>query len=218
MRIALTAALLLSAMTAAAAPAPAAKEVAAPELAAQLTKAVEKWVVDAADNAGAASDLKTKYRVLKRAAPGGGTIVGLLGPASVVPGRLIQYGDSAAGAKKLILKRGSLKGHFLVLEFDAQTQYRDLRKADSAGGLDLTGYVTEEGSAHGFKDAEAFDYALKDQVKTAPFKGIKEAAAKAAGGKPYTLEAVKAKDRVVIAAMLADGTAFAINPPVVKKK
>lgn len=209
------------AVPAAAAPAPkAAKapaEIGAPELAGQLTKAVEKWTLDPAANAGAAADLKAKYRVIRRDAPGGGTVVGLVGPSSVVPGRLLQWGDQSAGGKKLALKGGRLQGHFLVLEFTGQTQYRDLRKADPNGGLDLAGYCGEDGSAHSFKDAEAFDYALKDTVKVPSFKGLSAAASKAAAGKPYTLEAVRGKDRVVIAAVLADGSAFEIRPPAGKK-
>lgn len=217
MRKALSAALLLSAAPLFAAPTPKAPaEIGAPELAAQLTKAVEKWAVDPKANDGAAKDLKAKYRVLSRPAPDGGTIVGLVAPSSVVPGRLLQWGDAQpAGGKKLALKGGRLSGHFLVLDFEGQTQWRDLRKASADGGLDLAGYV-EAGSAHAFKDAEAFEEALK-AVGVTPFKGLGAAAAKAAAGKPYTLEAVKGKERVVVAAVLADGSAFEIRPPAKKK-
>jgi hypothetical protein len=203
---------LALALPAAAAPAPKTAEPSAAELAGKLSKAVEKWAADKGDNAELAPELKDKYRVLHRDAPDGSKIYGVLAPGDVVPGRLIQYGDAQAGGKKLALQRAWLHGRFLVLEFDSQKQYRDLRKADGAGGLELTGYVAD-GSARGFKDAAAFEHALKTFVKTPVPASLKAAADGAAGGKPYTLEAAKGKDgRVAIAAVLADGSAFAIVP------
>lgn len=191
----------------------------AAELAAQLVKAVEKWVADPADSAEAAPDLKSRYRVLHRVDAGGARIYGLVAPRTVVPARLLQYGDAQpAGGKKLILQRAWLHGHFLVLQFDAQKQYRDLRKADAAGGLELAGYVAEDGGAHGFKDAEAFEHALKTFVKAPAPPALAATAGKLAGGKPYTLEAAKSKDRTVIAVVLADGSAFEIKPPSPAKK
>lgn len=185
----------------------------AAELAAKLVKAVEKWVADPADSAELAPELKGRYRVLRRDDAGGGRIYGVLAPGTVVPERLIQYGDSQpAGGKKLTLRRAWLHGHFLVLEFDGQKQYRDLRKAAAVGGLELTGYVGEDGGAHGFKDAEAFEHALRTFVKAPVPKGLPATAAKLAGGKPYTLEAVRSQERVVIAVMLADGSAYEVKP------
>lgn len=213
--------LLLAAAVHAAAAQPKAKAPAEPgaaELSAQLVKAVEKWVADPADSAGVSPELKAKYRVLHRA-EAGGKVYGVIVPGSVVPTRLLQYGDAQpAGGKKLILQRAWLQGRFLVLQFDAQQQYRDLRKADAAGGLELAGYVAEDGAARGFKDAAAFEHALKTFVKVPVPAGLAATAAKLAGGKPYTLEAARSKDRTVIAVVLADGSAYEIKPAPAKTK
>lgn len=210
------ASLLLAAAVMPAAAQPKAKapsEPAAAELAAQLVKAAEKWVADPADSSEAAPELKAKYRVLHRVAADGSKIYAVVAPSSVAPARLLQYGDAQpAGGQKLVLQRAWLRGHFLVLQFDAQKQYRDLRRADSSGGLELAGYVAEDGSARGFKKAEAFEHALKTFVKAPVPPGLAATAAKLAGGKPYTLEAVKAPDRVVIAVVLPDGSAYEVKP------
>lgn len=194
-------------------------EPSAAELAAKLAKAPEKWAADPADSAEVASDLKGRYGVLHRSEAGGAKAYVVVVPGAVSPARLLQYGDTQpAGGKKLTLQRAWLRGHFLVLQFDAQKQYRDLRKADPAGGLELAGYVGEEGGAHGFKDAEAFEHALKTFVKAPAPKGLAATARKLAGGKPYTLEAARSADRVVIAVMLADGSAYEVKPAAPAKK
>lgn len=194
-------------------------ETAAADLAAQLLKAIEKWSADPADNAAAAPELKAQYRVLRRANPSGGLVYGVIAPGSVAPGRLIQYGDSQqAGGKKLVLQRAWLQGHFFILQFDGQKQYRDLRKADAAGGLELVGYITENGGASGFTNAEAFEHALKTFVKVPVPRGLAATAEKLAGGKPYTLEAPRSKDRVAVAVLLADGTFLEIKSPASEKK
>lgn len=192
----------------------------AAQLSSQLVKAAEKWVSDPADSAEAARELKAKYRVLHRGNPAGGRIYGVIVPGAIAPARLIQYGDSQpAGGKKLVLQRAWLRGRFLVLQFDGQKQYRDLRKADAGGGLELAGYVSEDGGARGFTDAAAFEHALKTFVKYPAPPGLAATAAKLAGGKPYTLEAVKSRDRVVIAVILADGSVYEVKaPPPAKKK
>lgn len=215
MKLFLSLLLAVAALPAAAQPkikAPA--EPSAAELTAQLIKTVEKWVADPADSAEIAPELKSKYRVLHRASADGGKIYGVVVPRQVAPARFIMYGDTQpAGGKKLVLKRAWLRGRFLVLEFDGQKQYRDLNKAEAAGGLELTGYVAEDGAAHGFKDAAAFEHAVKTFVKAPVPAGLAATAGKLANGKPYTLEAVKAKDRVVIAVVLADGSIYEIRPP-----
>ena len=220
MKLFLSLFLALAVMPAAAQPktkAPA--EPSATELTAQLVKTVEKWVADPADNAEVAPELKSKYSVLHRAAADGSKIYGVVVPGQVAPVRFIMYGDSQpAGGKKLVLKRARLHGNFIVLEFDAQKQYRDLRKAEPAGGLELTGYVAEDGTAHGFKDAAAFEHAVKTFVKAPVPSGLAATAAKLANGKPYTFEAVKAKDRVVLAVVLADGSIYEVKAPVPAKK
>lgn len=216
------AALLLAVAILPAAAQPKAKapaEISAAELAAQLVKTVEKWVADPADSAQVASELKGKYRVLHRDNPAGGKIYAVIAPGSVASARLLQYGDAQpAGGKKLVLQRGWLRGRFLILQFDGQTQYRDLRKIDESGGLDLTGYITEKGEARGFKEVDAFEHALKTFVKAPVPVNLAATAGQLAGGKSYTLEAVKSPDRVVIAAVLADGSAFEVLPKPVKKK
>ena len=216
MRLVLAILLAVAAMPASAAQAKtkAPSEPSAAELTAQLVKTVEKWVEDPADSAEVAPGLKSKYNVLHRAAADGGKIYGVVVPSQVAPVRFIMYGDSQpAGGKKLVLKRARLHGNFIVLEFDGQKQYRDLRRAEAAGGLELTGYVSDDGSAHGFKDASAFEHALKTFVKAPVPAGLAATAGKLANGKPYTLEAVKAKDRVVIAVVLADGSIYEIKAP-----
>lgn len=211
------ASLLLAVAVLPAAAQPQAKKPAEPTaaaLTAQLVKAVEKWIADPADSAAAAPELKAKYRVLHREVAGGGKVYAVVAPSSVAPARLIQYGDAQpAGGKKLVLQRAWLRGHFLVLQFDGQKQYRDLRKADAAGGLELTGYVVEDGGARGFKDVEAFEDALKTFVKTPVPPGLAATAGKLAGGKAYTLEAVKSPGRVVIAVVLADGSVYEVRQP-----
>ncbi len=196
---------------------PAAAEISAADLSAQLMKAVEKWAVAPADSASVASELKGQYRVLNRANPSGGKVYGVIAPGSVAPARLIQYGDTQLpDGKKLVLQRAFLQGRFFILQFDKQKQYRDLRKADAAGGLELAGYITENGSAGGFTNAEAFEHALKTYVKAPMPAGLAADAQKVAGGKPYTFEAAKTKDRVVVG-VLVDGTLHAITSPAKKK-
>lgn len=218
----LVASLLLAVAVLPAAAQPKAKTPAEPtaaELAAKLLKAPEKWVADPADSAEVASGLKAKYRVLHRDDAKGGKIYALIAPGAVVPARVLQYGDTQPpGGKKLILQRAWLHGNFLVLQFDGQKQYRDLRKPEEAGGLELAGYVGEEGGAHGFKDAAAFEHALRTFVKTPVPPGLAATARKLANGKPYTLVAAKSQDRVVIAVMLADGSAYEVKPPASAKK
>lgn len=221
MRLFLSISLAVAVMPASAAQpkAKAPAESSAAELTAQLVKTVEKWVADPADSAEVAPGLKSKYSVLHRAAADGGKIYGVVVPRQVAPARFIMYGDSQpAGGKKLVLKRAWLHGNFIVLEFNGQKQYRDLRKAEASGGLELTGYVAEDGAAHGFKDAAAFEHAVKTFVKAPVPSGLAATAVKLAGGKPYTLEAVKAKDRVVIAVVLADGSIYEVRPSVPAKK
>ena len=105
-----------------------------------------------------------------------------------------------------------------MLDFDGQKQYRNLKKAEAAGGLELTGYVSDDGAAHRFKNAAAFEHALKTFVKAPVPSGLAATASKLAGGKPYTFEAVRTKDRVVIAVALADGTLYEVRPPASAKK
>ena len=189
-------------------------ETSAADLTAQLLKAVEKWVADPADSAEAAPELKAKYRVIHRVLAGGGKVYAVVAPSSVVPARLLQYGDiQPAGGKKLVLQRGWLHGRFLILQFDGQKQYRDLRKADAASGLALAGYVNEEGEARGFTDPEAFEHALKTLPNAPATPKLAATVRKLAGGKPYTLEAVKNKGVLMLAVVLADGSAYAIKTP-----
>lgn len=189
-------------------------ETSAADLTAQLLKAVEKWVADPADSAEVAPELKAKYRVIHRDIAGGGKVYAVVAPNSIVPARLLQYGDAQpAGGKKLVLQRGWLHGHFLVLQFDGQKQYRDLRKPDPASGLALAGYVSEDGEARGFTDPEAFEHALKTLPNAPATPKLAATVRKLAGGKPYTLEAVKNKGVLLLAVVLADGSAYAIKPP-----
>lgn len=206
--------LAVAALSASAAAPKAPAEVSAASLSSQLLTAVEKWTADPKDSASVASELKADYRVLRRNNPAGGLVYGVIAPGNVAPGRLIQYGDSQrADGKKLVLQRAWLQGHFFILQFDGQTQYRDLRKADAAGGLDLAGYINENGTASGFTSAEAFEHALKTFVKISAPRGLAAAAGKIAGGKAYTFEAPRSKDRVAVGILLSDGTFHDLNKP-----
>ncbi|MCR4296916.1 MAG: hypothetical protein NUW21_15395, partial [Elusimicrobia bacterium] len=87
--------------------------------------------------------------------------------------------------------------HFLILQFDKQVQYLDLRKQDKDGngketGFAMSGFISDKKEASKFTDARALVDAFNHYMGTVPAAALTEVPRRvqaAVGGKPYYLTA-----------------------------
>lgn len=139
----------------------------------------------------------------------------VLVPKEVAPGQQLAYG-SVVGYKLL---RARLVDHYLVLQFDKQTQYLDLVKQDKAAdgsdsGFSLAGFVAGD-SASRFEDVGIFKDALLNYAGVAKsselLAKLPSLVAKTVGTKRFRLNADKVKGEWVVT-ITSDGNVSLLWP------
>ncbi len=160
---------------------------------------------NAADTSDLAAGLKGKYGLISCSSQIDGLSEIVLVPASVAPNRQLMY-QGVVGYK---LVGARFFDHYLVLQFDKQTQYLDLLKQekDAAGkdqGFALSGFVTDR-NASKFGDSAAFVDALKHYMgitdgsaDSVSFSAIPARVAKTVGGQPFHLNGAFTKGALVV--------------------
>lgn len=86
----------------------------------------------------------------------------VLTPKSVADSQQLSYGDTEGQGQKFILQRSRLVGHYLVLQFDKQTQYLDLLTMEG-GSFAMAGFVVDK-TAKNFTDVTIFVDALRNYM------------------------------------------------------
>lgn len=148
------------------------------------------------DTAQLAAELKGKYGLVTcMSAIDGLLAIVLVPPSTAVPGQQLRYG-SMPGVK---LVGARLVEHYLVVQFDSQTQYLDMLKSDE-GGFALAGYLTVDHVSR-FEDMAIFIDALKQYggVRNQELLSkVPASTAKLVNGKPFRMSAAKIRGEWVI--------------------
>lgn len=168
------------------------------------------------DTSDLAPSLKGKYGLAVCRGERGEMQQVLLVPESVSPGQQLVFGSirGDAGNPGFKLLHARLVDHYFVIQFDKQTQYLDLLKQEKGSAFHLAGLYTD-GDLSRFEDIGIFKDALKNYAgvnkdSEIMFR-ISELTAKAAGGKPYLVEARKLRDTWIVI-LAVDGNVSQVWP------
>lgn len=132
------------------------------------------------DTAELAPDLKGRYGLVACRRSGDLELIVLV-PRELVKHQQVRY-QGASGRRLL---GGRFFGHYLVIEFEGQSQYLDLLQYKDLVGFPLSGYAAAGKDVNEFGDPAVFADALKRYAgfKDEALAGVSAYAAKAANGR-----------------------------------
>lgn len=170
-----------------------------------------------------APELRDKFSLLSCEYKSGLSMV-LLAPKDVMSNRRLDYRSIKDGGRAIALRGARFFGHYLVLEFEGQTQYLDLLKPDpEIAGFEPAGFVSE-GTASRFEDVAPFADALRNYMGIAEsdedFAAADDVSRRLpdlVGGAPYRLTASVNGRGELIAVVKTGGRSIKLWPTSVRR-